>query len=432
MHSTCILRGELFKAGDGNSTYRLRWFELESSGELRWYEPTINERSSTPPRNEKGSINLRGARITLEADERRGDEDRFGFRLVPNCGTRLYALQASSAEERRLWVDEIETVAQPDIFRSSLLRSGRTLQLRKEPGSKLGIDLGSRPGYPCVTVLKAEGAAANEAGLLAGDVVLTMDNVVLRNAVVASRMFKQAQPGILTLRLATWNHEVKLKKLDGKAGMSCVSPASGDGCLVSYVVPGAAAESAGLKVGDRLLGVDGELVIGTHDTFSNRIRSAGQEIRLVVSGFTIAFILRKDAEGVLGLRCDDGAPLSVQGANISEVMPRCAARDAGLRSGDLIVAANGELVRDGQHAMQCIASSGRTVQLILWRPRPDAPTSAATQRSPIACTSTSQSKQYSSRNTEYYNLDALAAPHSSGSSSIYVDLTVMGGAAGNQ
>ena len=41
-----------------------------------------------------------------------------------------------------------------------------------------------------------------------------------------------------------------------------------------------------------------------------------QELRVVVSGFTSVLTLRKDAEGMLGIRCSNGpAPRGLQGAN---------------------------------------------------------------------------------------------------------------------
>ena len=46
-----------------------------------------------------------------------------------------------------------------------------SLQVPKQEGKEIGIDLGSRPGMACVTVLKVDpviGEAASKAGLYAG------------------------------------------------------------------------------------------------------------------------------------------------------------------------------------------------------------------------------------------------------------------------
>lgn len=89
------LSGELFLKIEGSNTFRLRWFELIGThfdSQLRW--------SESEGQQHKGLAALAGAHVLIEQDERRGDEERFGFRLIPE-GSRACALQASSAEERR-------------------------------------------------------------------------------------------------------------------------------------------------------------------------------------------------------------------------------------------------------------------------------------------------------------------------------------------
>jgi len=428
------LRGELFKAGEGNTMYKLRWFELWGSprNELRWHESAAHVE-----RDLRGSMDLTDAFVTLDPVLRlRDEEERFGFRINLRTGTRVYALQCSSAEERRLWVDEIEQVAQPELVRSSL-GAGRVVQVPKHEGKDIGIELGSRPGMACVTVLKVDpiiGEAASRAGLYAGDVVLTLDSTVLRNAAIAKRMFKHAEPGILTLRLSTWMREVRLTKQDGKAGIICVAPASGDGVIISELQPGGGGERASLQLGDRLLSIDGELVMGSHALFAERIRSrTGQEVRIVVSGFTTPYTLRKDTEGILGLQCDTSpAPRGVQGAVLSEVVARCAAREAGLRSGDVLVACNGELVRDGEHARRCITASGRTVHVVVWRPRLDAPDPPVQSRAPMPLPSAGAREADSQTALDlrewYHTADASRLRLQSEAGPIYVDLTERGAA----
>jgi len=180
MAGSVVLRGELFKAGDGNSIYKLRWFELlgGGSGELRW-----SETEGAPGR---GIADLFGAVVTLGPDDSRAGEARFGFQVAPRGGSRNYAMQASSAEERRLWVDAIDLLANPHVNRSALGGSYRNVQMqRPPPPAQWGIDLGSAMGLPCVTVLEVSGDEARAAGLLAGDVVLALNATVLRTAPVA-------------------------------------------------------------------------------------------------------------------------------------------------------------------------------------------------------------------------------------------------------
>ena len=203
--SEVVLRGELFRAGEGHSSYKLRWFELTSEGTLSW--------SDSEGSSQRGAADLRGAQVVLGRDDREGDELRFNFGVVPAGGAREYVLQSSSAEERRLWVDAMEGVAHPDVARSSLIEgSGRQITMEKPPPPEpLGIDLGSSPGLPCVTVMGIKSDAARKAGLLTGDVVISLNNTTLRNAVVARRAFAAAS-GTIVLRLANWNRAVRLHK----------------------------------------------------------------------------------------------------------------------------------------------------------------------------------------------------------------------------
>jgi hypothetical protein len=240
--SSLILRGELFKAGEGNSIYKLRWFELLAygTGELRWAEV-----EGAPGR---GITNLFGATVHMGPDESRAGEERFGFQILPRGGIRTYALQASSAEERRLWVDAIETVASPHVTRSALGGAYRLVQMRRPPPpSQWGIDLGSATGLPCVTVLEVSGDEARAAGLLAGDVVLALDGTVLRTASVAQRAFREAS-GTVTLRLATRNREITLRKREGIAGIACIDPPSGVGAIVCGLLAGSAGAESELQV----------------------------------------------------------------------------------------------------------------------------------------------------------------------------------------
>ena len=136
---------------------------------------------------------------------------------------------------------------------------------------------------------------------------------------------------------------------------------------------------------------------------------AGPVVRLVVSGVSTSVPLRKDADGRLGLQFVEGTPSgSVQGAVVASVLSRSAARDAGLRGGDLVrmhavpayavpayavpayavltahcslaysrllqvIAVGDQLVFDVAAARDCIGNAARGLTLVTWRPRADAP-----------------------------------------------------------
>ena len=182
----CVIRGELFRAGRDDSKYKVRWFELTKKGDLTWGEGEVAAL--------KASMPMLGCQIVLEKGERVGkseSETRFGFSVsAPGVGGRPLRLQASSLEERQLWVDALEKAAHPDAQRSTLFSGGRVLTLVKQTNkAPLGLELANSTDYmgvgaPGVVVTAVDGAAA-EAGLLVGDMILMLGATVLRNREVA-------------------------------------------------------------------------------------------------------------------------------------------------------------------------------------------------------------------------------------------------------
>ena len=209
--SDVVLRGELFKAGKDGGNFKVRWFELSKKGELSWAESDSTQA--------KGSQPMLHCQIVLDKIEKAGKGDvetRYGFSIhPPGVGFgRQHKLQASSLEERQLWVDQLERAAHPDVQRAVLFSGGRIVTMSK-PAAKgrLGLELADSfsltPGGACVTVTAIEeNAAAAEAGLLVGDVIISMGPTVLRNHSVALRSFCNAV-GEMTLRLAVLTREAQ-------------------------------------------------------------------------------------------------------------------------------------------------------------------------------------------------------------------------------
>ena len=62
----------------------------------------------------------------------------------------------------------------------------------------------------------------------------------------------------------------------------------------------------------------------------------------------------------------------MQGAIITDVMPKSAAFHAGLRNGDLLTSVDGGLVIDQKTGVQLLTAAARALSGVVWRPRPDA------------------------------------------------------------
>ena len=307
------LRGEVFKSSETNTACKLRWFELSGpEGTLSWAEHESGIAKHT--------LSLRDALVAFEPDREpdkkpsKGDaQPLFGLRLTPAGSARHYLLRFSSDEERRIWAEAMEAASNLSIpaFRSG---TGRIVRLTRPSDGRLGIDLGAQPGAACVTVIGLTGAVASagSAGLLVGDVIVAVDATVIRSTAIAERAFARVPPrGLMTLRLAGWNREVRMIKRAGISGISLASPANGPGVLVQvchlprsrshlpicmhltspasgprvlvqYVAKDSAAERAGLNVGDRILAINSVLCTDEKQA-SEVVRKALQEVKLVVS-----------------------------------------------------------------------------------------------------------------------------------------------------
>ena len=330
----------------------------------------------------KTAISLVDAFITMEPPEdaktasKKSDADaRFGLRVLPAAGGRTYVFRASSEEERRVWYEAMDRAANK-VAAFSIAGMGRTVKLQCPANQPVGIDLRSEPNSPCVTICSV-GENGVASGLLVGDVVVAVDETVLRTMDIAQRTFARARAhgAEVTLRLAAHNREVRVDKLGGVSGLTlCASDTDvcpdGSGVVVLAVTPHSAAHKAGLHAGDRILAINGTRVLaGDHVHATEAIRSAMQVVRLVVMGETLAVQMMKDADGRLGLgftQCT--APYGTQGAVITDVTPRSAADAAGLRPGDLLISVEGHIVVDQRSAMDRFAAAKRALTCAVWRP----------------------------------------------------------------
>lgn len=95
-----------------------------------------------------------------------------------------------------------------------------------------------------------------------------------------------------------------------------------------------------------------------HEAAAKRILSSSESLKLTVSGISVEVMVRKDADGRLGLSfATAGPPRHVQGAVISEAVARGEAARGGVRVGDVLVAVDDQVVRDADHAIMLFKAS---------------------------------------------------------------------------
>jgi len=315
-------------------------------------------------------LNVRAHMIVndLEPSASKDGELRFGFRLVPTAKGKETVLQTSSYEERLLWTTTIDAVAHPDGTRHDA-GIGRVVKVRRpERPAKLGIEIGSSSDFPCVVVLRLNGDLGTS-GIYPGDCILAVNNTVVRTSVIAARVLG-GDESELTLRLLGWNREVKMAKHAGMAGLVCCRPTNGPGMILSSVTKESPAAEAGLHVGDRILAVNNEVILSNdHEAAAKRIISATSDVRLTVVGVSVELLVRKDTNGRLGVIFSSATvPRGMQGAAISEAVPRGEAARGGVRVGDVLISVDDQVVTDGEHAMVLFKASARAMRIVIWRP----------------------------------------------------------------
>jgi regulator of sigma E protease len=138
--------------------------------------------------------------------------------------------------------------------------------------------------------------------------------------------------------------------------------------VVGVVMPGSAAERAGIRAGDRILTVAGAEVDTWDDLFLEIGTRANRDVAVTLlrSGRTVSMSVRPDAEtrfevGNIGI-LPDVYP------SIESVVKGGPAERAGLKAGDVIVAVNGERVAlSGQLVRMLAPQAGREVEVTVRR-----------------------------------------------------------------
>ena len=174
------------------------------------------------------------------------------------------------------------------------------------------------------------------------------------------------------------------------------------GALVDDVMPGGAAEKAGIKSGDVIIAFNGRPVADGHDlqlTVSDSSPGSAATVKLIRNGAPKTFNVtlgelpksiggnpgeqngadadtsKTDAlDGVTVADLDRDArqelkiPDYVQGALVEEVAADSHSADAGLHKGDVIVEINRQPVTDAESAIKlCTAAKGDQILLKIWR-----------------------------------------------------------------
>lgn len=123
--------------------------------------------------------------------------------------------------------------------------------------------------------------------------------------------------------------------------------------IIGMVSPNGAADQGGIKVGDRIVNFDGienptwenirdGALISPERELSLNVERGGQRIPLKVTPSKIMF--SGNAAGELGLAPDAG----VEPVDVGSIAPGSPAEEAGLKSGDRLIAYNGTAVRNAQ------------------------------------------------------------------------------------
>ncbi len=131
--------------------------------------------------------------------------------------------------------------------------------------------------------------------------------------------------------------------------------------VVSSVIPGGAAQTAGLQPGDRIISfngtpnpdwdaISGDALLSPNEPLPMEVERAGQRLQLTIKPTPVT----RDGEtaGELDFIPDYGNVIVV----ISDVVPGSAAAEAGLQGGDRVLAVGGQPIKSSEQVVQYVRS----------------------------------------------------------------------------
>lgn len=162
------------------------------------------------------------------------------------------------------------------------------------------------------------------------------------------------------------------------------------GAVVTSIVPGSAAEKAGMRISDVIVAIDGERITGSRDLRNTvGLKRQGQSVALDLyrDGDRMslnAFIGGPEGQAELSEQAVNTATLDFRGARLQTIVPdaarstpagvevaaiapQSAAYAAGLREGDVIVEVNRKAVASTSEFNDALAAAGRVAALTVIR-----------------------------------------------------------------
>ncbi len=208
------------------------------------------------------------------------------------------------------------------------------------PGLGLGIPLGRRIEY--VSVL-----GGGESALQLGDYILAVDGETLDPEWIGQQVLRHLAPKAgsdVAFTVRRDGSEVVVKaRYAGDIVNGMLGSAVGLPLWVMKVVPGSAAEAAGLRAGDRLVSLDGKALAGRAD-FMSRIRGpldADQPIALGLQRDGRDLTLTVSGTDVAGLRYLGVLPYEQTGGILPDLPPAADGSSplaaAGIQAGDALL-----------------------------------------------------------------------------------------------
>jgi regulator of sigma E protease len=140
------------------------------------------------------------------------------------------------------------------------------------------------------------------------------------------------------------------------------------GAVIGYILPGSAAQKAGLKAGDKIIRLDGKADPNWEDVNMKEVASSELPIDVTVlrAGKTIDSKVTPKQDERNGVGTAGWAPKSeIEAVGVSPGMP---AEKAGIRKGDLLISANGQPI-ESRYTLQAVirGTGGKPVDLVYKR-----------------------------------------------------------------